>query len=99
MLAQLKNKLQERQPTSRSSSPNRPSSVGNGSDSGGISLPHASLAMMNLISPEASDTQFRSESGSPDLRTIASQGSPDPLMDLLFLGWNPDLPDPTTLNH
>ncbi|KAJ6575202.1 hypothetical protein B0H19DRAFT_1127645 [Mycena capillaripes] len=95
-IAQLKNKLHERQ-TSRSSSPNRPGSVG--SDNGGISLPHASLAMMNLISPEASDSHFRSESGSPDLRTIASQSSPDPLMDLLFLGWNPDLPDPTTLNH
>ncbi|KAJ7786406.1 hypothetical protein B0H16DRAFT_1490342 [Mycena metata] len=94
-IAQLKNKLHERH-GSRSSSP-RPGSVGNGSD-GGISLPHASLAMMNLISPEA-EAQFRgSESGSPELRTI-SQGSPDPLMDLLFLGWNPDLPDPTTLNH
>ncbi|KAJ7038108.1 hypothetical protein C8F04DRAFT_1089586 [Mycena alexandri] len=94
-IAQLKNKLHDRH-GSRSSSP-RPGSVGNGSD-GGISLPHASLAMMNLISPEA-EAQFRgSESGSPELRTI-SQGSPDPLMDLLFLGWNPDLPDPTTLNH
>ncbi|KAJ6503448.1 hypothetical protein C8R47DRAFT_1106227 [Mycena vitilis] len=94
-IAQLKNKLHERQTTSRSSSPN----LGNGSDAGGISLPHASLAMMNLISPDAADSQFRSESGSPDLRTIASHSSPDPLMDLLFLGWNPDLPDPTTLNH
>ncbi|KAJ7181742.1 hypothetical protein C8R43DRAFT_970241 [Mycena crocata] len=95
-IAQLKNKLHERQIGSRSASPNRPSSVGNGSDQGGISLPHASLAMMNLISPEP---DFRSESGSPDLRTIASQNSPDPLMDLLFLGWNPDLPDPATLSH
>ncbi|KAJ6610076.1 hypothetical protein B0H10DRAFT_2061972 [Mycena sp. CBHHK59/15] len=98
-IAQLKNKLHDRQTTSRSASPNRPTSTGNGSDSGGISLPHASLAMMNLISPESSEARFRSESGSPDLRTIASQGSPDPLMDLLFLGWNPDLPDPSTLNH
>ncbi|KAJ7837528.1 hypothetical protein B0H14DRAFT_2791028 [Mycena olivaceomarginata] len=98
-IAQLNNQLRERGGTSRSSSPNRPSSVGNGSDNGGISLPHASLAMMNLISSDAPDTRFRSESGSPDMRTIASQSSPDPLMDLLFLGWNPDLPDPTTLNH
>ncbi|KAJ7254029.1 hypothetical protein B0H12DRAFT_1202366 [Mycena haematopus] len=96
-IAQLKNKLLDRRATSRSSSPNRPSSVG--TDNGGISLPHASLAMMNLISPDTSDTRFRSESGSPDLRTIASQNNPDPLMDLLFLGWNPDLPDPATLNH
>ncbi|KAJ7631002.1 hypothetical protein FB45DRAFT_793800 [Roridomyces roridus] len=93
-IAQLKSKLHDKQSNSRSSSPNRP-----GSADGGISLPHASLAMMNLIAPEASEARFRSESDSPDLRTIASQGSPDPLMDLLFLGWNPDLPDPNTLNH
>ncbi|KAJ7293658.1 hypothetical protein C8J57DRAFT_1269605 [Mycena rebaudengoi] len=92
-IAHLKNKLHNRT-NSRSASPNRPASSGN--SDGGISLPHASLAMMNLISPD-SEARFRSDSGSPDLRTIAS--SPDPLMDLLFLGWNPDLPDPATLNH
>ncbi|KAF7339400.1 hypothetical protein MSAN_02153900 [Mycena sanguinolenta] len=81
-IAQLKNKLHDRRATSRSSSPNRPSSAANGSDNGGISLPHASLAMMNLISSDTSDARFR-----------------NPLMDLLFLGWNPDLPDPATLNH
>ncbi|KAJ7070957.1 hypothetical protein C8F01DRAFT_1108482 [Mycena amicta] len=93
-IAQLKNQLQEHRPSSRSSSPNRP-----GSDSGGISLPHVSLPMMNLVSKDAPETRFGSENGSPDLANVPSQNSPDPLMDLLFLGWNPDLPDPATLNH
>ncbi|KAJ7225441.1 hypothetical protein GGX14DRAFT_420493 [Mycena pura] len=98
-IAQLKNQLQERQTISRSSSPNRPGSRENGSDSSAITLPHLSLPMMNLISTGTQDGRFGSESGSPDLGANPSQSSPDPLMDLLFLGWNPDLPDPATLNH
>lgn len=70
------------------------------SDMGGISLPRASLSMMSLAS-ENNEARFRSESDSPKLHSghskTASGG--DPFMELLFSGWNPDLPDPSTLNH
>ncbi|KAF5355639.1 hypothetical protein D9756_003845 [Leucocoprinus leucothites] len=68
------------------------------SSASGISLPQASITMMNLITPDSPQQQVRSDSGSPDLSTAPKSGS-DPFMDLLFSGWNPDLPDPNTLNH
>lgn len=56
--------------------------------------------MMNLGPTDNTESRFRSQSGSPELYTLNSnKPSPDPFMDLLFLGWNSDLPDPATLNH
>jgi len=69
------------------------------SDAGNIALPQASLALMNLIATDHPDTRFRSASNSPELRNVSVKTSADPFMDLLFSGWNPDLPDPATLNH
>jgi hypothetical protein len=54
--------------------------------------------MMNLITPDSPQQQARGGSGSPELTTAPKTGS-DPFMDLLFSGWNPDLPDPNTINH
>ncbi|KAL0580368.1 hypothetical protein V5O48_001613 [Marasmius crinis-equi] len=98
-ITNLKNKLYDVQATSitRSESPHTTLSAP-GVDAGGISLPQASLSMTPTLSSSTPDPQFRSESGSPELRN-PSKGSSDPFMDLLFLGWNPDLPDPATLNH
>ncbi|KAF8168009.1 hypothetical protein B0H34DRAFT_814905 [Crassisporium funariophilum] len=113
-ISQLKSRLFEQQMASGSSptqgnsiaqrSPPQAStsSSGNrqGSDAGGIALPHASLALMNLIAPDDSpETRFRSSSGSPELQNVSVKSNPDPFMDLLFSGWNPDLPDPATLDH
>ncbi|KAK7058889.1 hypothetical protein VNI00_001513 [Paramarasmius palmivorus] len=103
-ISTLKNKLFEVQAASasRSGTPSQSTSIlpAPSTEIGGISLPHASLSMTNSLSPSNSDIQFRSESGSPELRTATSTKSgADPFMDLLFLGWNPDLPDPATLNH
>jgi hypothetical protein len=54
--------------------------------------------MMNLTTPEASEA--RHQSGSPELYALnGNKPRPDPFLDLLFLGWNSDLPDPGTLNH
>src|ERR1700722_15291388 len=61
----------------------------------GISLPHASLAMANLMPADNPNSRFQNENGSPQMATKGS----DPFMDLLFSGWNPDLPDPPLLNH
>lgn len=103
--AQLKSKLYEKQAESRSPRPTRVTptataeSLSRQSDAGGITLPHASLALMNLIAPDSPGTRFRSASGSPELQDISAKSNSDPFMDLLFSGWNPDLPDPATLNH
>ncbi|KAF9069139.1 hypothetical protein BDP27DRAFT_1522180 [Rhodocollybia butyracea] len=82
--ASLKNKLYDKQATDQPSTPQSNSSQSPSSQ--GISLPHASLSMTDLSQ--------RNESSSPDLSTNG-----DPFMELLFSGWNPDLPDPATLNH
>lgn len=94
--AQLKSQLfDQHHLTSRSVSPHLiPSSSRVSPSTTGIALPQ-SISIMSLASPDA---HMRSESGSPELRTGKSK-APDPFMDLLFLGWNPDLPDPQTLNH
>jgi hypothetical protein len=49
---------------------------------------------MSLISPGSPGDS----SGSPDLGGGKKAGDSDPFMDLLFSGWNPDLPDPARLN-
>ncbi len=67
------------------------------SDSGGIALPQ--LNLINIITSESPETRFRSASGSPVMQDVSGRSSSDPFMDLLFSGWNPDLPDPATLNH
>ncbi|TFK30532.1 hypothetical protein FA15DRAFT_662503 [Coprinopsis marcescibilis] len=92
----LKQRLYEQGGSNRSMTPSQ-----NGSDSTGITLPRASLAM-NLIAPETPETRFRSATGSPDMtasKQSGSGGDTDPFMDLLFSGWNPDLPEPAVLDH
>lgn len=109
-IASLKGKLYERQIDSRSLSPNqhnsnyqlshRPSGSTHKSldlSNVGITLPHASL--VNMMSTENPETSYRSKSRSPELLNIGRRPSSDPFMDLLFSGWNPDLPDPATLSH
>lgn len=90
-IALLKQRLYE-QSGNRSTSPGA-----SGSDSGGITLPRASLAM-SLIAPGSPDSRLRDTTGSPDL-SGGKKGESDPFMDLLFSGWNPDLPDPARLNQ
>ncbi|EIN14198.1 hypothetical protein PUNSTDRAFT_58483 [Punctularia strigosozonata HHB-11173 SS5] len=58
----------------------------------GIALPRASLDMATHRMPtDIMDT------GRPESRSEAD--SPQPFMNLLFSGWNPDLPDPNVLMH
>jgi hypothetical protein len=65
----------------------------------GTSLSPPSNAILDFLTPSP-ETRFQSASLSPDLpNTSALAIEPDPLMDLLFSGWNTDLPDPATLNH
>ncbi|KAG6820117.1 hypothetical protein H0H93_005264 [Arthromyces matolae] len=72
-------------------------------DSGGLPMPHAPVSMINVAGPnETTELHFRSQSRTPENivnTTTNRQNVVDPFMDLLFLGWNSDLPDPATLNH
>jgi hypothetical protein len=90
---QHQSNLPSTSPISQNSSLTRPTS-----STSGVCLPQASITMMNLIEPDSPQQAGRNDSGSPELTTAAKSTS-DPFMDLLFSGWNPDLPDPNTLNH
>ncbi|EPQ60721.1 hypothetical protein GLOTRDRAFT_68601 [Gloeophyllum trabeum ATCC 11539] len=67
----------------------------------GIALPHASLNMISSIPSGSPDMSIRSDSGSPELRTVRCRGlsSAESLTDLIHAGWNPDLPEPPLLTH
>lgn len=62
-------------------------------------LPRASLN----LSMESSDQALSNsdELAAYDISQTSGQQStkPDPFMDLLFLGWNPDLPEPVVLTR
>ncbi|OJT03012.1 hypothetical protein TRAPUB_6355 [Trametes pubescens] len=67
---------------------------------GGIILPHASLDAVHHLSPDSTGSMARNSTSSPELRHGNQQHvMPDPLLDMLFAGWDPDLPDPDTLDH
>ncbi|PFH54563.1 hypothetical protein AMATHDRAFT_134575 [Amanita thiersii Skay4041] len=60
-----------------------------------ISLPQVSLSVAESLPPELREETFSTRLKNPDLQTSGSA----PVSDLLFSGWNPDLPDPATLDH
>lgn len=67
-------------------------------ENGGISLP--TVRLLNIIPPDSPDTRFRSPTTSPEIvHNTGDKANSKAFMDLLFSGWNPDLPDPATLNH
>ncbi|KIY47052.1 hypothetical protein FISHEDRAFT_46184 [Fistulina hepatica ATCC 64428] len=72
------------------------------------SATNGQLAFPNLDTCPGAPPGASSSKGSPSVdsppsnaktSSVASTGSPDPLMDLLFYGFNPDLPDQQTLLH
>ena len=109
--AQLKSQLHEsRTYNSRSASPSRhftsghrpgtSVSTGRSPDSSphdnGISLPHASLDLGSGAAANSPRSVYRGSTGSPD---VLHGSNGDQYMDMLFSGWDPDLPDPATLEH
>ncbi|KAF9532019.1 hypothetical protein CPB83DRAFT_848197 [Crepidotus variabilis] len=106
-ISSLKNQLFERQAASASSTTS--DSTSRQEIITGITIPQAPLSLVNII-PESPQSRFRNRSPSPNGRDVNGGGitnnagghrddSPDPLIGLLFSGWNPDLPDPAVLNH
>jgi hypothetical protein len=83
--------------TSSSSSPSSDSAVAGPSS---IKLPSTPMALMNLISPESPETLIRRKQEFEQIQNISLRGKDSQrYMDLLVRGWNPDLPEPATLNH
>jgi hypothetical protein len=65
----------------------------------GIMLPQASL---NLSAESSDHAQLcnNEELAGYDVPQVTGQSiKPDPFMDLLFLGWNPELPEPVVLSR
>jgi hypothetical protein len=110
-LAQLKVRLFEKQEP-QSSSPEQSvkkelfSTVFHPSNAGPLEIT-ASLAPQSqavvvegkeFLSSDNAVSRFRSESNSPEFAGAYFRSS-DPLLELIFSGWNPDLPDPPILEH
>lgn len=97
-IASLKSQLYSR-PTI--STPPQPSTSIAPSGNESIATMTMPTTLVNVISAHNSpETRFQSTSQSPELHTIHVKTiESDPFLDVLFLGWNPDLPDPVSLNH
>ncbi|EGO27168.1 hypothetical protein SERLADRAFT_366694 [Serpula lacrymans var. lacrymans S7.9] len=52
-----------------------------------------------VSSAECPEVGYRNEKNSPEVLGIGSKSNADSFMDLLFSGWNPDLPEPHVLDH
>lgn len=96
-LATLKGQLYSRQ---SGSSPSQRSIHVNHQDTVSITLPQVPPNVIDFKLTNSPETGGQTSSQSPELHNVTIKGiSPDPFMDLLYLGWNPDLPDPVILNH
>jgi hypothetical protein len=64
-----------------------------------LSFPQAVMEISNPLASDSPGSRFRSQSDSPELLNMNVRAGSDPFLDLLFAGWNTDLPDPSVLNH
>ncbi|KAG8219890.1 hypothetical protein J3R82DRAFT_869 [Butyriboletus roseoflavus] len=46
-----------------------------------------------------SESALRQDSLSPELHGVTDRNSADTVLQLIYSGWNPDLPEPHILNH
>lgn len=61
----------------------------------GISAAQVQIDMTKTLAVDSPDSQMRASTSSPEML----QGGTDPLMDMLYVGWDSDLPEPEHLNH
>lgn len=73
----------------------RPDSAGSSSGAGRLTPDLGVNLANNYSSPES---RLRLSTRSPEVATTSPKEN-EPFMDLLFSGWNPDLPDPAVLDH
>ncbi|GJE87629.1 Zn(II)2Cys6 transcription factor [Phanerochaete sordida] len=70
------------------------------SPNGSSTIVSPTMEMVNGVSMESPESQLRGSSSSPQiLQPTAGRGNDPMMMDVLFSGWDPDLPDSEVLNH
>ena len=98
--AKLKIQLQEQNnnvpSTHRSQACYRPSSA-----SSSVSSRQTPLGGIPLLqnAKDGSELALRQSCISPELHEVTDRSSADTLLELIYSGWNPDLPEPQILNH
>lgn len=102
--AKLKIQLQEQSNIASPSHHNqvyssyRPGSASSSSTSSGQTSTTGSKHLLHSIK-NVSAMALPQGSRSPELHGVADRGSADAVLELMYSGWNPDLPEPHILNH
>ncbi|KAF9229389.1 hypothetical protein BS17DRAFT_824999 [Gyrodon lividus] len=101
-VSKLKIQLQEHNnimsPARHSQGLHRPGSASSSSASSGQTSALGSKPLLHNIK-NVSALALRQESLSPELQSAANRCSSDAILELIYSGWNPDLPEPHILNH
>jgi hypothetical protein len=83
--------------------PISPSSSGlsppGGSPNGHVATMQPTLEIPVGTAPDSPGSQIRGSTGSPEMPQANNSRGNGAMMDMLFSGWDPDLPDPDVLNH
>lgn len=65
----------------------------------GISAAQVQIEMAKTLAVDSPDSQMRASTSSPEMLQGSSNRGTDPLMDMLYVGWDHDLPEPEHLSH
>ena len=65
----------------------------------GIAKGHATLDVTKALGVDSPDSQMRASTSSPEMLQGGSNRGTDPMMDMLYVGWDQDLPEPDHLSH
>lgn len=102
ILAKLKIQLQEQSNilslTHHNQAYYRPGSASSSSASGGQTPATGANSLLHSIK-DVSALAPRQDSLSPEPHGVTDRSSTDVVLQLIYSGWNPDLPEPHILNH
>ena len=65
----------------------------------GISAAHVQIDIAKALAVDSPDSQMRASTSSPEMLQGSNNRGTDPLMDVLYSGWDPDLPQLDVLSH
>ncbi|KAI0348501.1 hypothetical protein BDW22DRAFT_1320720 [Trametopsis cervina] len=82
-------------------SPSARSPLDNSPNGNGLLMPPppSTIDMSSTTSQGSPESQLRGSTGSPEILHVSTNASDPLIMDMLFSGWDPDLPGPDVLNH
>jgi len=100
--AKLKIQLQEQSntvsPTHHNQAYYRPGSASSSSASGGQTPTIGSKPLLHSTR-NVSQLAPRQDTPIPELHGVTDRSSAEAMLELMYSGWNPDLPEPHILNH